>query len=49
MAALAKGFFRGNQRVNESPQEATPESPMIISLTEAPEAIDQFRIRLEKP
>jgi hypothetical protein len=48
-AALARGFFRDQLSVNESPEEVRGEAKAKVTLTEAPEAVDQVRMRFEKP
>jgi hypothetical protein len=48
VASLAKGLFRDQMWVNESPQEVTTETASVVVLTEAFEALDQWHIVLRQ-
>ncbi len=46
VASLVKGLFRDQMWVNESPQEVTIQTAPVVVLTEAFEALEQWRMVL---
>jgi len=48
LESIVKGQFRNDQWVGESPLEADSAAGLSVSLTEAPRAIDQIRVKFTK-